>query len=66
MAWARKTVSGELSYALIAKTITQAHADAYAGCVANAFPARFRANPYLDKFLAAMNEARISCGNARG
>jgi hypothetical protein len=66
MAWARKTVSAEFAHAVIAKAITQTKVDAYADCVAKAFPAKFRANPYLDKYLAAMNEARVSCGNPRG
>lgn len=66
MAWARKTVSAEFSHAVIAKAITQTKVDAYADCVAKAFPAKFRANPYLDKYLAAMNDARVSCGNPRG
>lgn len=66
MAWARRTVSAEFGHAVISKVVTQAKVDAYADCVAKAFPAKFRANPYLDKYLAAMNEARVSCGNPRG
>ena len=66
MAWARKTVIAEFGQAVMSKAITQTKVDAYADCVAKAFPVRFRANPYLDKYLAAMNEARASCGNPRG
>lgn len=66
MSWARKTVSAEFGHAVMSNGITQAKVDAYADCVAKAFPARFRANPYLHRYLSAMNEARVSCGNPRG
>jgi hypothetical protein len=65
-AWARNTVSGELSQQVMTKLITQAKADAYADCVAKAFPAKWHASPMLHKELPAMNEARLSCGNPRG
>ena len=64
--WARKTVEGEFTQQVMSKLITQAQADAYANCVAKAFPGRLRATPTLDKIQPAMNEARISCGNPRG
>jgi len=66
MAWAHKTIAEEFSQQVMTKLITQAQADTYANCVAKAFPAKFRANPYLDRYLAAMNQARESCGNPRG
>jgi hypothetical protein len=66
MAWARKTVSAEFGQMVMTKLMTQAQVDNYANCVAKAFPAKYRANPYLDKYLAAMNQARESCGNPRG
>ena len=66
VAWARTTVIGELRELVMTKLITQARADAYADCVAKAFPSKWHASPLLHKELSAMNEARMSCGNPRG
>jgi len=65
-AWARKTVSEGFGQQLMSKMITQAQVDHYSDCVAKAFVTRYRANPYLDKYEAALNEARVACGNPRG
>jgi len=65
-AWARKTVSDGFGQQLMSKLITQAQVDRYSDCAAKGFVARYRANPYLDKYQAALNEARIACGNPRG
>jgi len=65
-AWARKTIHDGFTQQVMTGAITQAKADAFADCVAKGFPARWRANPYLDWMLKAMNEARVSCGNPGG
>lgn len=61
-AWARQTVENGFSELVMSKRVTQARVDAFADCVAKSFPARFRANPYLDQYQAALNAARIACG----
>jgi hypothetical protein len=66
MMWARQKVTGELSQQVLSGLISQAKVDAYAECVAKGFPARFRADPYLHRYLAALSDARIACGNPRG
>ncbi|HVM98552.1 MAG TPA: hypothetical protein VMT89_19305 [Candidatus Acidoferrales bacterium] len=66
MEWAKDQIVRDFSAAVIGKTIDQVHVDKFADCVAKAFPARYRTNPYLDKYLEALNQARISCGNPRG
>ncbi len=65
-AWARKTVSDGFGQQLMATLITQGQVDRYSDCAAKGFATRFRANPYLDKYEAALNEARSACGNPRG
>jgi len=66
MAWARKVLGEEFAPQLISKTMTQAQIDRFSDCVAKAFVAKYRANPFLDKYDAALNEARVACGNPRG
>ena len=65
-AWARKSVADGMSQQLMGGRITQAQVDKYADCVAKGFAAKFRADPYIHKVQAQMNDARISCGNPRG
>jgi hypothetical protein len=65
-AWARKTLSEGFAQQVMTKLITQTQVDRYTDCVAKAFVTHYRANPYLDKYEAALNEARIACGNPRG
>ena len=65
-AWARKTVSDGFGQQLMSKLITQAQVDRFSDCAAKGFVTHYRANPYLDKYEAALNEARIGCGNPRG
>lgn len=64
-AWARKTLSDEFSQQVMSKLITQAQVDRFSDCAAKGFVVRFRANPFLDKYLAALNDARVACGNPR-
>ena len=66
MAWVRKNLSEQFSQQLMTHLITQAQADRFTDCVAKAFPVKYRATPYLHKYLDALNEARISCGNPNG
>jgi hypothetical protein len=64
-AWARTSVQQSFSEMVMTKMFTQANVDAYADCVAKAFPERFHQTPYLDKYQQALNDARLSCGNPR-
>jgi hypothetical protein len=65
-AWARKTVGDGFGEQLISQLITQAQVDRSSDCATKGFVTRYRAAPYLHKYLDALNEARIACGNPRG
>lgn len=64
-AWAHKRAEEGFTQLVMTKMMTQAQADRFSGCVAKAFPAKFRATPTLDQELNAYNAAYVSCGNPR-
>ncbi len=63
LSYARNRVKGNMRQLVMTGTISQAKVDAYADCVARAFPPEVHKNANVDHIQAAMNDAAVGCGN---